>query len=159
MADREQRIHPVRCLVDLVVLIASGVVLPHAGDQIQDGHERPDGVRVPPEDEVGKADVVVGGNMAGCDAGEWRLHHNNASLGAEAHRVEKGEYLLAELDVLGHLEGEGKVAEQCVHTEKPDETEVTELAVERLSSVITNDFTRKLVRVVFQFTWRVAARV
>jgi hypothetical protein len=34
MTNCEQRIHPIRRLVDLVVLVAPSVVLPHAGDQI-----------------------------------------------------------------------------------------------------------------------------
>jgi hypothetical protein len=146
MTDREQRIHPIRRLVDLVVLVAPSVVLPHAGDQIQDGHERPDGVRVPPENHIGEADVVIGGDVTGGDAGEWRLHHNDASLGTETHRADKIGYLLVKLNVLGHLEGEGKVPEQCVHTEKSDKTEVTKLAVKWLGSVVTHDLAEWVVR-------------
>lgn len=99
MADREQCIHPICRLADLlkrrsrfdtredqhketigthlVILITSGVVLPHAHNKIQDRHERPDCIGVASKHEVAKSDIVVCCDMACRHTCEWRLQHEN----------------------------------------------------------------------------------
>ena len=60
VANGEQGVHPVCSFVDLVVLVAPCVVLPHAEDEVQDRHERARRIRVSPEHHVAEPDVVVG---------------------------------------------------------------------------------------------------
>ena len=56
-------------LVDLIVLVRLGLEKTSGSLNVeQDVGEGPDGVRVPPHHHVGKADVVVHGNLAARDA-------------------------------------------------------------------------------------------
>lgn len=90
VADRKKRIHPVSGLVDLgearehcydvegsrtylVVLITPCVVLPHSEDEVQNGDECPDGIRISPEHDVAEADVVVRRDMASRHSSERSL--------------------------------------------------------------------------------------
>lgn len=73
MADRKQGIHPISGLVDLVVLVAAGMVLPHPHDEVEDCDEGTDGVGVAPEHQVTKTNVVVRGDMTSRHPREGRL--------------------------------------------------------------------------------------
>merc|ERR1711971_170064 len=63
-AESQQHVHLVRLLVDLVILVAlhgeHGLGALHIEQDVGEG---PDGVRVAPHHHVGKADVVVGGDL------------------------------------------------------------------------------------------------
>ena len=88
----------------LIVLVTPGVVLTHAEDEVEDGDECTDGVRVSPENEVQETNVVVGGDMAGSDTGERRL--------------------LVQLDILHNLEGQREVTEKAVDAKQPNDAEI-----------------------------------
>ena len=108
--------------VHLVVLFGDGVVLGGllevlgAGDVDEDVGEHADGVGVAAQHHVGEADVVVGGEMRGHDAGEHGF--------------------FVELDVIEGFEGEREVAEQAMHAEEADDGEVAQHAVEGAGAVV-----------------------
>lgn len=111
-ADGDEGVHLVVLLGDGIELLALVVLLEvlGAGDVDEDVGEHADGVGIPAHHHVAKADVVVGGEVGGHDAGEHGF--------------------LVEFDVVEGLEGEGEVAEQAVHAQQADDAEVAEHAVE-----------------------------
>lgn len=123
MAHGEERVHPIRSFANLVILVAARVVLPHAHDEVEDGDEGADSIRVAAEHNVAEADVVVGRDMAGSDAGEGGL--------------------LIELDVVHHFQSEGEVAEMDVYAQEANDGKVAQHAVQRALAVLADDFTDK----------------
>ena len=121
-ADREQRVHAVRSLVDLVVLVAAGVILPHPKNKVQDRDEGPNGIGVSAEHNVAEANVVIGGNMASGDTSEWRF--------------------LVKLDVFHDFQSQSEIAEETVNAEQADDTEVSKHTVKRAHTVLANEFTK-----------------
>lgn len=75
MTDRKQGIHPICRFVDLVVLVAAGMVLSHPHDEVEDGDEGANGVRVASKHKVTKADVIICGYMTGRYPRKGRLKH------------------------------------------------------------------------------------
>ena len=63
------------------------MVLPHTKDEVEDGDECTDGVRISPEHNVTETNVVVGGDMAGSDTSEWRLLEVNVCQSLETAYV------------------------------------------------------------------------
>lgn len=59
---------------DLIILVASGVILPHSQDEIEYCHECTDCIWIPAEHDIAKADIIVSLNMTGCDTSEWSLY-------------------------------------------------------------------------------------
>ena len=123
MAHGEKRVHPIGSFANLVILVAAGVVLAHAHDEVEDSDKGANGVGVAAEHDVAEADVVVSRNMTCGDAGEWRL--------------------LVELNVVRHLQCESKVAKVDVHTQEANDGKVAEHAVQRALSVLANNLTDK----------------
>lgn len=117
-ADGDEGVHLLVLLADAVVL---GVLLEilGSGHVHQDVAEHADGVGVAAEHQVGEADVVVGGEVGGHDAGEHGF--------------------LVELDVVERFEGEREVAQQAVHAQQADDGEVAEHAVEGPGAVVAGD--------------------
>lgn len=64
IAHGEHSIHSVACFVDLIVLVAPGVVLTHAHNEVEDRHYGPDGVGVAAEHHVAEGYVVVRRDVA-----------------------------------------------------------------------------------------------
>mmetsp|Transcript_15764 Transcript_15764/g.61588 ORF Transcript_15764/g.61588 Transcript_15764/m.61588 type:complete len:317 (-) Transcript_15764:65-1015(-) len=108
----QQGIHLVVLLEDLLVLVGASVVPLRARDVGEDPAEGADGVRVPPEGEVGEANVVEEGDLAG------------------SHAREQGAPRLGHVDRLENLQGQVVIADKAVHTEQADEAEVAEVVVE-----------------------------
>ena len=117
-ADGDEGVHLLVLLGDAVVL---GVLLEVLGARHvhQDVAEHADGVGVAAQHQVGEADVVVGGEVGGHDAGEHGF--------------------FVELDVVEGLEGEREVAQQAVHPQQADDGEVAEHAVEGPGTVVAGD--------------------
>ncbi|KAJ8104962.1 hypothetical protein OPT61_g10469 [Boeremia exigua] len=114
-ADGDEGVHLVVLLGDGVVL---GVLLEVLGprDVDEDVGEHADGVGVAAHHHVGEADVVVGGEVGGHDAGE---------LG-----------LFVELDVVEGLEGQAEVAQQAVDAQQADDGEVAQHLIQGPLSVL-----------------------
>lgn len=119
--------------VHLVVFLADGVEPPlgavfvllevlGARDVDEDVGEHADGVGVAPHHHVAEADVVVGREVGGHDAGEHGF--------------------FVQLDVIERLEREGEVAQQAVHAQQADDAEVAEHAVEGPGAVFAGDGVR-----------------
>ena len=123
MAHGEERVHSVSGFTDLIVLVAAGVVLTHAHDEVEDGDKGADGVRIPAEHDVAKPDIVVGRDVACGDACKGRL--------------------LVELDIVHHFQGEGEVAEVNVHAQEANDGKVAQHTVQRALTVLTNNLTNK----------------
>ena len=96
-ADGDERVHLVVLLRDAVVLLA-GVLLEVFGtrDVDEDVAEHADGVGVAAHHHVREADIIVGGEVGGHDAGEHGF--------------------LVELNVVEGFERETKVPEETVHS-------------------------------------------
>lgn len=97
----------------LVVLVTSCVVLTHPHNEIKDGDERPDGVRVPSEHDIAETDIVVGRNMACGYAGKGRLYKDVSGDAVLIHIIT---YFLVELDIFHNLERKCEVAKQDMDT-------------------------------------------
>ena len=115
-ANGQQCEHLLVLLEQRLVLVRARVVLLGARDVEEDARERLDRVRIPPKHEVGPADIIEEGHVAGGDA-----------------RVEavRAGALASEVDELDGLEGGVVVGEQAVHAQQPDEREVAKHLVER----------------------------
>ena len=117
-ADGDEGIHLVVLLGDGVVL---GVLLEVLGARHvdQDVAEHANGIGVSVLHHVGEADVVVGGEVSGHDAGKHGL--------------------LVELDIIESLQGEAEVTKQAVDSEEANDGEITQHPVEGLIAVFSSD--------------------
>ncbi|KAL9030140.1 MAG: hypothetical protein Q9196_001714, partial [Gyalolechia fulgens] len=116
-ADGDEGVHLIVFLGDGVELLGWVVFLEvlGAGDVDQDMGEHADGVGVAAHHHVAEADVVVGREMGGHDAGEHGF--------------------FVQLDVVERFEGEAEVAEEAVHAQEADDAEVAEHAVQGAGAV------------------------
>lgn len=59
MTNCKKCVHPVRCLTDLIVLIASRMILSHPHNKVENRHEGADGIRITSEHQIAEADIIV----------------------------------------------------------------------------------------------------
>lgn len=146
VTNGEQGVHPVCGFADLVVLVAASVVLLHAHDEVENGDECADCVGESAEHDVAESDIVVGSDMACSDSGERVL----VSRSMEWVDLKTDlAYLLVELNVIHDLQSEGEVSKEDMDTQKPDDAEVSEQAVEWALAIFSNDLSDLLRRFAF----------
>ena len=117
-ADGDEGVHLVIFLGDAVVLGRLLKVF-GAADVDEDVGEHADGVGVAAHHHVAEANVVVGCEVGGHDAGEHCF--------------------FVEFNVVEGFEGEAEVAEEAVHTQEADDAEVAQHAVKGPRAVFAGD--------------------
>lgn len=111
----EEGHHLVVALVDLLVLVAAGVVVLDAANVVDGGTKDADSVLVAAQHDIAKAHVVIDRGVAGGDVGEEGCCDVKVE-GLEDH------------------EGEPVVAEECIDAEETNDREVAEVPVGSLGA-------------------------
>ena len=76
MANGKECVHPICCLADLVVLIASRMVLSHSHDKVENCDERPNRIGIASKHQIAETDIIVSRDMTSCDPCERGLISN-----------------------------------------------------------------------------------
>ena len=120
------------------------MILSHPHDKVENGDKGSNGVRIPSEHKVAKANIVICRNMTCRYASKWRLGKALAHMNRKRGKLST--HFLVELNIIHDLESQSKVSQKNMNTQEANDAEIPQHPVKRTLTILSGDLTFKNVR-------------